>query len=1067
MMLRVHRFSVALLAAAGCLAWAPGQAASAAALPDSLSRPGIATAAAQLDALPLCFEAAPGDAGGHGQFMAKSRSGTFVLSRTEATVILSKISTDDIAATSRDQAGSQIQNRRIETRKLHWRFAGANREARLQGTEPQTGKANHIVGNDPTQWQLECPTYRRVQVENIYRGIDLLYYGNQQSLEYDFVVAPGADPGQIAFEVPEADQLSIDLNGDLVVKLGQDELRQHKPVIHQVVNGVRREISGGFRLSPGGAVSFHVEHYDPAWPLVIDPVLSYSTLFGGLFNDTAWDVKVDGLGNIYVAGETVSPQLHTTPGVVQRVYGGTFTNVGGDAFVAKFDATGSNLVYLTYLGGSGADAALGLDIDTTGNVYLTGITDSPNFPIRTPAIQSKLRGLPDPYLNMRPFDAFVTKLNPTGSGLVYSTYLGGGGVDQGIGIAVDGSGTAYVTGYTTSTNFPTKLPIQAKSGGQSDAFVSAISPDGSSLVYSTYLGGRGTDRGQGIAVDNVGRAFITGYTVSTNFPTTNAFQSHLAGNQDAFVTVVDATGSALAWSTYLGGTGDDRGARIALDGAGKAYVVGTESSGWLSSGQFPSTPGKLNPGGVYRSSDGGATWTPSSTGLVALGATALAIDPSTPGQVFAGTSRGFAYSVDGGLNWSREYTAPILSNNLAPWVELTTLTSLSIDPTNPATLYAGTGNGVYQSLDAGRHWQAAGTGMVTTSIIPYILTIRQAPTAPGTLYAAAYFRGIYKSTNGAANWERVNTGLKNLNIYDLVMDPISPTNLYTATAGGVYATTNGGLNWSVSNTGLTNTATALAIDPQTPSTLYAAGSKGLFKSTDSGLHWNLTSLSYRLTNMAPSVAVDPNTPTTVYVGYPNTLYKSLDAGATWTSLTNGLGGILPLKVAVEPGNSANLLLGTAPLTPRAPNYPLSSVFLTKLDADTHKVLYSTVFGELGTSQGWALAVDQATGNAYITGSTTATNFPTVNTSGLLSATNHGYADVFVTAVNADASALLYSVYLGGPRNEWGYGIALDSAKDAYVVGRTGSGRFPVVNGYQSVFKGGFEAFVSKIQADPP
>jgi len=1067
MMLRVHRFSTALLAATGWLAWAQALPAAAAALPDSLPLTGTRPTAARLEGLPLSFEATPADASGNTRFLAKSRSGTFVLSSTEALVMLSRIAADDETAADRDAAAGQFLRRRIETRTLHWRFSGANPHARLQGTEPQAGKANYFMGADPAQWQLERPTYRRVQVENIYPGVNLLYYGNQRSLEYDFVVTPGADPGQIAFQVPEAEQLSIDINGDLVLKIGQDELRQHKPVIHQVVQGVRREIAGGFHLSATGTVGFHIEHYDPTWPLVIDPVLSYSTFFGGPYYESAWDVKVDGSGNIYLAGETLSPQLRTTAGAVQRAYGGTFTNIGGDAFVAKFDSTGSNLVYLTYLGGSGADAALALDVDTNGNAYVTGVTDSPNFPIRRPAIQSTLHGDPDPYIGMRPYDAFVTKLNPSGSALIYSTFLGGSGVDQGIAIAVDGTGTAYVTGYTSSTNFPTKFPRQAKLAGVTDVFVSAIRPDGSSLVYSTYLGGKGTDRGQGIAVDALGRTFITGYTLSTNFPTTNAFQSHLAGGQDAFVTVLDATGTNLVWSTYLGGTADDRGSRIALDGAGKAYVVGTEGSGWLATGMFPATPGKLNPGGVYRSTDGGATWTAASAGLMGVSVSAVAIDPSAPNQVYVGTGRGFAYSSDGGLSWQRQISTPISSNNLAPLLEVASVNALSVDPVHPAIVYAGTRSGVYKSLDAGRHWLAPGTGMVTSASGPYIYAVQPDPITPSILYAASSARGIYMSTNSATNWTHINTGLKSLLVYRLAIDPLSPTNLFAATAAGVYATTNRGLNWSARNTGLTNLSTysTLAIDPQTPSTLYVAGSPGLFKSTDSALNWTRLSLELSATNWPENIFVDPNSPATVYVAALRGLYKSLDAGATWTVITNGLGATVPLSLAIDPGNSANLILGTSPRSPSPLTFPLSSAFLAKLDADAHTVVYSTVFGDSRASQGWAVAVDRPTGNAYITGGTSATNFPTAQTSDLLSATNHGAYDVFVTAVNADASAFLYSVYLGGQVNEWGYGIALDPANNAYVVGRTGSSRFPIVGGYQKTIKGGSEAFLAKILAD--
>jgi hypothetical protein len=324
-------------------------------------------------------------------------------------------------------------------------------------------------------------------------------------------------------------------------------------------------------------VGFAVGAHDPSRPLVIDPVvLSYSTYLGGSYVDTGHAIAVDGDGNAYVAGETGSTNFPTTAGAFQTALGD-----GGDAFVTKLNATGTALIYSTYLGGNGNDYGYGIAVDGGGNAYVTGTTTSTNFPTTPGAFQTVNGGGLS--------DAFVTQLNADGTALVYSTYLGGSGQDEGFGIAVDGGGNAYVTGSTSSTDFPTTpgafQTTLASSFG--NAFVTKLTPDGTALAYSTYLGGYGTDVGRAIAVDGAGNACVTGGTGSTNFPTTpGAFQPTLGGTFNAFVTQLSADGTALIYSTYLGGSGSDQGFGIAVDGMGNAYVTGSTNSI-----NFPTTPG--------------------------------------------------------------------------------------------------------------------------------------------------------------------------------------------------------------------------------------------------------------------------------------------------------------------------------------------------------------------------------------------------------------------------------------------------------------------------------------------
>jgi hypothetical protein len=327
--------------------------------------------------------------------------------------------------------------------------------------------------------------------------------------------------------------------------------------------------------------------------------LVYSTYLGGSNSEFGFGIAADSSGSAYVVGSTASNDFPTTPGAFQTTFGGGTCGTAPcpDAFVTKFDPTGSTLVYSTYLGGSDRDEALGIALDSSNNAYITGDTSSADFQTTLGAFQIQLGGgtcfgAPCP-------DAFVTKLDPTGSTLVYSTYLGGNNEDAGAGIALDSSGNAYVTGDTNSSNFPTTPgAFQTSLGGGicdtvpcADAFITKLNPTGSGLVYSTLLGGNNDDQGSGIVVDTAGNAYLTGLTSSTNFPLMNPLQGTFGGGPaDAFVTKLNAAGSGLVYSTYVGGLNNDQGAGIATDAAGNAYVTGDTNSA-----NFPTTPGAFQP----------------------------------------------------------------------------------------------------------------------------------------------------------------------------------------------------------------------------------------------------------------------------------------------------------------------------------------------------------------------------------------------------------------------------------------------------------------------------------------
>src|SRR5438552_1638880 len=442
--------------------------------------------------LPLHFEANQGQTHQDVRFLARGSGYSLYLTAGEAVLVLTKPNPDATRA-----RGTPVV--------VRMSLVGAAPKPPVSGLDELPGKANYLIGKDPAKWRTNVPTYAKVHYRAVYPGIDLVYYGNQRQLEYDFVVAPGADPERIVLGFQGGERLEINAEGELVLHAGGGALRQQKPVIYQEINGVRTRIEGRYVLKDAHRVGFQVAAYDQSRPLVIDPTL----------------------------------------------------------------------VYATYLGGSISDDGYGIAVDAAGSAYVTGLAGSTDFPTASPLQAASGGGT----------DAFVSRLHAVGSALVYSTYLGGSGSELGVGIAVDAAGSAYVTGQTTSTDFPTANPLQAASGGGTDAFVSKLDAAGCALLYSTYLGGSGGDGGGGIAVDAAGSAYVTGWTTSTNFPTASPLQSAKAGFTDAFVSKLNAAGSALLYSTYLGGGfGDNYGLGIAVDAAGAAYVTGRTNSADFTAG---------------------------------------------------------------------------------------------------------------------------------------------------------------------------------------------------------------------------------------------------------------------------------------------------------------------------------------------------------------------------------------------------------------------------------------------------------------------------------------------------
>ncbi len=538
-------------------------------------------------ALPLTFEANQGQTSSPVRFLSRGRGYTAFL--TAGGMVLSLRPNQPLKV----QPAANGSRQTLSTT-LQFKLVGAARNPAVVGEDPQIGKVNYFIGRDPSKWRTNVPTYAQVRYKNIYPGIDLVYYGSHQQLEYDFAVSPGADPSRIQLQISGAQQIEIDAAGNLVLQTGNGKLHFQSPVIYQETNGTRVPVAGSYVMNDATHIAFRVAAYDATKPLVIDPVLVYSTYLGGSGDDQPSGIAVDSTGNVYVAGYTNSTDfplatLGSLPAGAMHV------------FVAKLDPTGSHLIYADYIGGNSQDYGYALVLDSSNDVYVTGSTASSDFP------------LVNPYQGTYPgsFNAFLTKISAAGSSLLYSTYLGGNGSDQPAGIAIDTLGDVSVAGNTTSTNFPVANAYQSTANPNQGTlygnygFLTKFSPDGSSLVYSTYLAGDSNTPYNcggsqcwsspysvinGIAVDGNGNTYAAGMTNTNNFPTTSgAYLTTNSIQQNGLVGFVSkfSSAGALDYSTYFyesSGILTNVNA-IAVDSSASAYITGAA----FSDGTFPVT----------------------------------------------------------------------------------------------------------------------------------------------------------------------------------------------------------------------------------------------------------------------------------------------------------------------------------------------------------------------------------------------------------------------------------------------------------------------------------------------
>jgi hypothetical protein len=978
--------------------------------------PPAARALDMLKRQPLAFEAVAASRAGDIRFVAQGGGLSVALSRDGALI------------SSADTPGG-----------LLLKLSNANPIATIEGERELPGRVNYFLGSDPAKWQRDVRTFERVRAAEVYPGIDVVFYGNGSRLEYDFVVKPDADPKAIALVFQGGNPL-IDAQGDLVFDGKTAGFVQKRPIVYQESSSGRELVAARYVPRGKGRVGLEINGYDPTRALVIDPVLVYSTTLSGTeknLTNIAYGVASDTAGNAYVTGTTGS-KTFPTMNPFQA------SNAGGrNVFITKLSPQGT-ILYSTYLGGTGADDGRAIALDGNGNIYVTGVATSTNFPTKNP-IQAAHGG--------GTFDAFVAKLNAAGNALVYSTYLGGGNFDVAMGIAVDPTGIAYVMGSTFSNNFPTKNALQPTYGGAGDAFVTKIAPDGASLVYSTYLGGSAAEsndgtNGQfgGIAADTAGNAYVTGYTESTNFPTSNpfqatksagvrtafvtkikpdgsgfgyssflggaaygsgfaiavdssgsafvagsstdggvgtagAFQQHTVSTNDAFVAKVKPDGTGYAWFTYVGGHGDDGAAGIALDASGNVSIAG-----YSASTDFPS----LNPiqaqggGNVFKSTNAGGAWSVSSSGLQCGATYALAQDPTTATTFYAGTDNGVFKSTDGGGTWKA--TGLIIFPTYA----------LSIDPSSAATVYAGTLTDIRKSADGGTTWTTVYT-LPSGAFTVKALVVD--PSNSQNVYATfgtSFSGGTVKSTNGGGTWATLAGGLPAKGILSLVLDARAPATLYAgggdSQTGLLYKSTDGGNTWTSMTTGLAPLeVNSIVIDPGSSSTLYAAvgaggtsnGSRipGVYKSTNGGASWTL---AVQTAWDAVTLGISPTSPATVYLsGYPNFFGKDVGATPTGQGLYSSADGGATWALLGLNGHLVNAVVvdKTNPSNLVVAAQGGRTQFLATLKPDGSALTGSSFYGGTGTDE--ALAVAAGPGNnAFFAGMARSQDYPKQSPLGL-------------------------------------------------------------------------------------
>ena len=915
-------------------------------LPTAAPAPDKARLAEQFARLPLSFEINKGQVDQRVKFLSHGPGYDLFLTSNEAVLKVRKARAVKIEA--KDDADENVSEGTV----LRLKLLGANATPQVEGQEELPGKINYFSGNDPAKWRRNIPTYRKVQFKEVYPGIDVVYYGNQRELEYDLVVGAGANPKLIRFTVEGADQIRLDQTGKLLLGLKHGEVSLNKPVIYQFdENGNRSEIKGAYVVN-GNEVKFKLDRFDSSKPLVIDPVLTYSTLLGSGVNDVANSIAVDPLGSAYVTGVTEGTSFPTTAGAFK-----TTTALSG-AFVTKLDPTGSTLIYSTYLHGQGRSTGFGIAVDSAGSAYVTGTTNAEDFPLVNP--------LKTASSFFKTTDAAATWSN-LNSGIT--------GIVNVIAVAPNAPNTIYAgttEGFFRSTDGGTTWIKTPSTGFQSSFFTKdlVVDPTNASVVYVADSSGpfKSTDGG-----NNWSRV-----SPAVNFSTVNS---------------------------------------IRFD---------------------PSTPTTIYIGarnGVFKSTDSGSNWIEQNNFGIAStpNVLALAIDPTTPLTLYAGTSgNGLFKSTNGGGVWTA-------MNNGMGGGNPTIVSAIAIDPANTATVYTGHGDtpgagGINKSTNGGASWTLL-TNVPNAGVRTIVAT-------SSAVYASVFSNGVIKTTNGGSSWNKVETGLWSPVVNSLVNDPTNGAVLYAGTSGSgladafvtklnasgsgvLFSTLIGGTNEDTGSSIAIDGSGNITIGGQTSSTNFP-----VVNPLRPNVTFNGNCATGFLTKLNPAV---PSYTFSTYLG-------SGQCETVNSIATDSSGNIYATgRTFATDFPTANAF---QPALGSSGPFPKSDAFVTKL-TPAGSFVYSTYLGGADEDVGFGIAADFF-GNAYVTGFTSSTNFPTMNPiqASLVGTTT----DVFVTKFNSTGSALVYSTYLGGSSFELARGIAVDSANNAYITGSSSSFDFPLVAG---------------------
>jgi hypothetical protein len=943
--------------------------------------------------LPLRFEPAAKASDSEPTYIAHGRGFTLKLSSTTAAFALQ----------SDSGAGPAVVNMRL---------AGA-RAARARANRRLPGVSHYVHGRDKSTWRLGVQGYAEIESAGVYPGIDLVFYGDQRRFEYDFRVAPGADPSVIALQFDAEPR--IDHDGNLVIRTAAGELIQHAPRLYQIAEGTRRHVDGAYTIRADGDVGFRVGPYDQQLPLVIDPVLTYSTFLGGSRQERGTDVAIDATGQMIITGETFSDDFPTASPAQPGRHG------FGDVYVAKLTADGSALVYATYLGGGGYDQARGLATDSSGAAYVVGETFSVDFPATT----SLQTGSSDTG------DTFVAKLDGTGA-LVYSTLLGGTNEDNGTAIAVDASGRAHIAGMTMSGDFPTAAARQSSLAGD-QAFRST---DGT----MTWTG-----IGAGLSADGT-RSF--------------------------------AFDSSTQPSTVYAGT-ELQGVFKSLDGGttwirpSNANLPRVRISSMAVAAGSPATLYAATSGGIFRSDDQAETWSDLQLGVPASSVVVL---PGAPTTVYAGaewnSEDGVFRSVDGGMTWNGTgLPGPVTmlaasgsivyavtsagglyrTTDSGSWMAISGITSevftFAVSPANADVAYAGTFNGgFYTTTDGGATWTEVASG------VP-IAAIAFAPADPATIYVFTFWSGTLVTHDGGVTWE--SGGAVTASPYAFAVDPASANTVFmsnSVTWDAFVATLSADGSTLEQSTYLGGTnvdvATGIALD--------AGGSSYVVGETYSE-------------DFPVRQAVQP-----VPGGLYDVFVTKLSPGGAieYATYLGGWGAEYGARIAVD-GNGRAYVTGLT----WSSNYPVfnaaqpasgggySDVFVSALSETGDSLIYSTYLGgsamenDSSQSMGPDVAVTQS-GDAFVTGSTMSADFP-ITADAFQGTRSGGQTDGFITSFNA-VGQVQYSTFIGAGGADYPRGIAVDHDGSVVIAGWTDSADLPIVNGVQPAYGGSEDAFLARV-----